>query len=429
MKLFKNKVGRPSNDVKKKRMIFYVALVLAGLFTFLQGVLLTSKIIELKKIKGAVAENELIDEVDWGDEEEFVENTIFLVDFDSSSKNVKKFTCVNCGFESFIVNKLGKYKVNFTIENKDDYDKNYQIRFGSGEEYKNIKSIKVSKNSKVSSNITIDINKEIPFYGLSLNIMDGYLQYVSDFPIYYNKNFSLIDTYIDDTKLHYEKENAIIEKNSSYVIYNYYVDSYLKEKIPLQIENQSDKNQYYRFHTYKTNSVSSKTYNVSGECKTIKSKQGVIYLPTLTMSKKYPNRAGVLKVYSNKEACMSDKDGLSNKDVINKVRINVVTRNNTTKSSKLPSISKNGMTIKISKITNNSVKFTAKTSAKTFRSCTIYKRPASYSSIVTRYPDSKTNYKNKNNLTISNSKLKSKTNYQIQCASNGKITSLNFTTK
>ena len=55
MKLFENGIGRPSNETIRKRRTFYAVLALAIVFTVMQGTLLTSKIIELNKLKGEIS--------------------------------------------------------------------------------------------------------------------------------------------------------------------------------------------------------------------------------------------------------------------------------------------------------------------------------------------------------------------------------------
>lgn len=96
------------------------------------------------------------------------------------------------------------------------------------------------------------------------------------------------------------------------------------------------------------------------------------------------------------------------------------------KTIKLSSISKNGITITTTKLSNTSVTFNVSSSSY-LKSCTLYKNANSKLTKVKRYPNASANYSNKKSITISISGLAKNTNYRFECA-NGNIATLNFKT-
>ncbi len=80
------------------------------------------------------------------------------------------------------------------------------------------------------------------------------------------------------------------DKNFTYTLYN----------------NNSGREYYYRWFTYKTDLIATDNISYNGGCGSFK---GTLKLSLgLTVSNKYPNRTGMLRIYASKSACQADSN-------------------------------------------------------------------------------------------------------------------------
>lgn len=80
------------------------------------------------------------------------------------------------------------------------------------------------------------------------------------------------------------------DKNFTYTLYN----------------NNSGREYYYRWFTYKTDLIATDNISYNGGCGNFK---GTLKLSLgLTVSDKYPNRTGMLRIYASKSACQADSN-------------------------------------------------------------------------------------------------------------------------
>lgn len=419
MKLFENGIGRPSNETIRKRRTFYAVLALAIVFTVMQGTLLTSKIIELNKLKGEISNTK---------------SKISIVKFKYSSGtwkkldgNIEVYTKSVSGLKDilfneyqnhisnesiFITNKKGNQEFTINVKNNNNFSVFYSLEGKDGKQLEQ-GEIKAKQTLTMKKTLTTSGNQNSISFKYSNN-----LQYLS------NCKEEIYDSDVEDSTN--SNENNC---KGSYMHGDYYINLlYNKQLIYLDNEdnfsfyNSSSKKYYLRVFEY-NNSASATKASLSKKTSCISVSKNV-YSKELTINTFEENiskKKKIMKIYKTKSACEKDLYGISKTSVVGKSEYNLV-------NDKLPQIEKNNIKLVVNKVDTKTVEIVATTKNKTFKSCTLYNTPASYKNIIKRYPNAKNDFTKTKKVRITYKNLKPNTKYEVQCASGGKNVALQFYT-
>ena len=320
MKLFKNKVGRPSNKTKRNRRIFS-AILMALVITLisaasymLNSIFNTDKLMGLSRAKTVNTPTFEIVGVDTsikiGDETyntgEYLETNKIGNDLTNDLVLVPKGKTLgfNGRFPKLFYN--GAWKKRF-IYKVGAYDNNDNL---IGE----IKSVVIEKQDN-QFNFVINENVKYLKANLFLNIM-GYIEYPMLESIVYVANTSDVNkldiNFVDSSRLSLNSKD--IFEVPSYGDYSSYAI----------ISNPDKQKLYYRWFTYSTIDASDKKLSYKGDrsdyCVAFNDSKIITKFPLgLGVSKTYPGRSGKVKVYLSSEQCKADNNANDNAAIIEKV--------------------------------------------------------------------------------------------------------------
>lgn len=440
MKLFENKVGRPTNEIIKKRKSFMYMVAFLIMATVTAGSIILTSSAGNKKIKdfNKLGANVTTDKLDTA--LNTISNNIeFSYEIKQNGKDLKK---VPNEKNSYITDSLASYEIDYNIKNNNSKSIYYILETqkgvnetGSSIELNNYGGV-LAGNTRNAKPDVIFI-PETDYIGLNTVYFNfkffesktDYEKYIKDkstankalpkdiqIKVLYSENFVYVDNYANP--LANGNEKAI---SSNYTVSNYEVNKFQSLEITHRLYNYSNTNYYYRWFTYKDDGISKSKLNYVGDCYSLKSMTLKVSKPTLKVSSSHPKRAGVMKIYNSiKKNCTNDKYGTSNEGVIAR-RDTIVKFKN--------SVTKNNITININDMTINSVKFTVSTKNKKIKYCKLYKNNNDKYKEVSKFPSNSASYKNKNKITLSRTNLTKNSEYKITCtASDDKTSSLIFET-
>lgn len=281
MKLFKNNVGRPSNEIIKKRRIFISIIFIFVVLLVMVSYHLLLENINVANLKGLTAK-----------------------DFKITSK--LEGTLISDGKAQ--VNKEGNYKVYFELQN-DTKSKVYY------------KWITYFTNSINSDNISY-MGECIPYdssvkFEPKLTMSNKYPNRTAVLRVYGSENNckkdkgNKIASYINQEEVSYELHDLATDltidlklegnKNKKGI---YLFDSVGTKRIDYVLKNNTGKTRYYRWFSYKTNEISSNRLANVGSC--IPYNSTVNGYVTLGVTEKNPNRAGMIRIYADEDSCYKD---------------------------------------------------------------------------------------------------------------------------
>ena len=307
MKLFENKVGRPSNEIKRKRKIFY--FIIALVFFSLVGCIVILNV-NFNKILGATTSNSVVFDIAGT-------NTGLQFDGTYYAKNNYNLTTNKIGNgivftsenEDTIINfrarfpksvyDVGQYKLN---GKKHDY-----IRFVSyGDNNKVIAKSSMSKVTQSTYSYKFKITKNVRYITAEI-----YSANASDTGAS-NRMVQKKIRVANRCKVTISPASGRLVANSNGV---YNVTNYSNYKSNVNIINSSGLPLYYRWFTYSSLNPSKNNISYKGTCKKFNNKSLNVNGLGLTVSESYPERSGRIKVYENKSACEKDNNSATYRDV------------------------------------------------------------------------------------------------------------------
>ena len=292
MGVFKNGVGRPSNETIKKRRIVYVLSALAVVAAIASTAYMLNSSFSSKKISGSVRNTNNI-------EIKIDENL-------SRTSTSDHYYCSKPMKYKIEIKNNEKYKVYYMIDY--NYSKSGQI--DSGKSF-----IFYLDENELKDNAYV--HKHIQIYKSASDLKNySNVIFEDSYSFFYRKY--LVDTYIYDppgdsgvTGINI-KENPM-EKES--IDYHYGLENY-NFKAYINIENASSKNYYYRIFNYSDSKVNiSKLKNIS-ECQMANAQTSSGYVQDVILDSKNAKKTYKVKVYSSESKCKSDKKGLAKSGVI-----------------------------------------------------------------------------------------------------------------
>ena len=282
MGVFKNGVGRPSNETIKKRKIIYVLSALAVVAAIASTAYMLNSSFSSKKISGNVINTGK------GITYEVLEN-----------KNVIAYSKV------YYYIKPSEDGVDIKISNNNNYNMYYKF------EYDETGSVFKSGYIKAKSNNTINIkNPKESYVRFSVYKTENDLKNNTNIVCFetlvfdITKSFVVLDGDIGDTDdpLFYMKP-PVTRKETTFGNFNYN-----------KIRNYSDRDYYYRIFLYKDTKVNGTKLASRGKCKIIKANSNwneISSGKSIVLNEKNKKGTVQIKVYKNKSACNSDTLGIS----------------------------------------------------------------------------------------------------------------------
>ena len=293
MGVFKNGVGRPSNETIKKRKIIYVLSALAVVAAIASTAYMLNSSFSSKKIKG---------DADGGFSTSYMKEPVNGIFYEILESDTVKLYNPDTAFV-----KPSNKGINLRISNSNNYNVYYKIVNSDQSEI--IKKGVVKANSKLVVNVNMK-----SFFSVWTYKTENDLN---------NSTNWLVGHYFD------------IFTTKSYVVYNgyswlgghifkYRVSEYLDEKNivfgdkSLSLKNYSEKNYYYRTFLYRDEKVNGTKLASRGKCKLLKAKGQVFENDGKTMTISNKNKKGTyqVKLYKNKSACNADTLGISKYNVV-----------------------------------------------------------------------------------------------------------------
>lgn len=141
---------------------------------------------------------------------------------------------------------------------------------------------------------------------ITTNLQDAEIQIKRNTAYLYRKVYrssSCENKQVNSTKVSVSAGPYIIKSdNRSRITTSYNGD----KNFTYTLYNNSGREYYYRWFTYKTDIIATNNISYNGECGNFKGKLKLSL--SLTVSNKYPNRTGMLRIYASKSACQSDSN-------------------------------------------------------------------------------------------------------------------------
>ena len=316
MELFKNGIGRPSNEVLKKRKyvkiaVVFLIIIVIGIIGFLVYRSNFSKgKLEGDKLNVAPVANKFV-AVSNG-------NNCYTVYAPTNAQNwrlqvyYKKKGVLSYGSNKIISkdhynDKVKSQKVCFTKQKYDEETFRILVKWTTGANDKTYKTVRLSSWKPT---------------GWNHNPLTGWAY--EDFDVSWNKTTNNNNSNNSNNNNNSSALPTITFKpqsgsiNSKGVVQVTSANNYSTK---VTITNTSGKTYYFRWFTYGNHNISSKptyngvTYN-NEVCVAFSSKKEISV--GLNVSKSYPKRAGQIKIYSNLNSCKSDSVSTSTKDVVTK---------------------------------------------------------------------------------------------------------------
>lgn len=299
--IFKNKVGRPSNETIKKRRIFCILAILVicalliYLFIYLFNISkLSGSILDaLKPVDISVTSNVTVDKYQNYATDYTLKNNIGLTYYykwftysDSNAKGSVTYVGDCTSFKKTVKlsptlnvsedypNRSGKYRI-YLLKSACTSDTKGTSKIG----YTTEKLVNVSYKTVSSGNTTTKTTTAT------------------------TKKLSLKE----QLKIAVDKANVVL-------------DEYQQYKSKFTLNNLTGKTYYYRWFKY-VKSISTSNLEKVGDCTSYKKTKNLTR--SLTVSQSNPIRLGKFKVYSSKSACTSDKKGTSSSNVVTEQSISV----------------------------------------------------------------------------------------------------------
>lgn len=299
MSLFKNGVGRPTNEIKMKRKIFYGVMVAFVIAFIASSVYLLNG--NISNLKGVVSTNDK-------DVVIKIKNTKNLREVEKNFNNKYVFSSVNEDFE-------------LTLENKKSYTLHYEIYINDTEAKNKYKSGSIASNKNIKNIINTSVFKDsiakgknnyikIKWYKNSIS-EKNYLNSVG-IEFCYSKPLIYVYDYVDYNGF------FDIKYSSSEVNQNTYVDKNTNIEQSLNIYNPSDENYYYRTFTYDDSKVNNLKLSKVSSCDVLNSKSEQLVKKEYSFDEKQKSKTLQVKFYSSKNDCSKDKKGIKNTNVIYK---------------------------------------------------------------------------------------------------------------
>ena len=295
MGVFKNGVGRPSNETIKKRRIIYVLSALATVAAIASTAYMLNSSFSSKKISG------------------FVRNT------NNIEIKIDENLSMAIASNEYYYSKPMKYKIE--IKNNEKYKVYYMIDYNyskSGQIDSGKSFIFYLDENELKDNVRVWKNIQIYKSASDLKNYSNVI-FEDSYNFFYRKY--LVDTYIYDPPGGNNiggvtgrniKENPMEKESIDYYhgLENYNFKAYI------YIKNASSKNYYYRIFNYSDSKVNiSKLKNVS-ECKMVNAQKDSKYVQDVILDSKNSKKTYKVKVYSSEGKCKSDKKGLAKSGVI-----------------------------------------------------------------------------------------------------------------
>ena len=339
MKLFENRVGRPSNKTIKRRKIFYAVITVMVLAIILSTVYMLNSALNTKKIKGLSRPKVVntptfeIVGVDTalkiGDKSykmgEYVETNQINNDIQNDLILVPsgKKIGLNGRFPKTFYNKIFKNKFVYKVG---AYDKNDNL-------IGNINSIKIDKQD---NQFNFVINQNVSYIKATVTV--DILGYESN-PILEDKIY--VSTISETKKINIEYKDIDGIKANDKGIFE--TPTYGAKSSYAVISNPNNQTLYYRWYTYPSfNTNVNPSYNSMRDDYCVASSDSTIivkYALGLSVTKSSPERSGLVRVYLNKEQCMKDrnaKDASAVKEKFVKYKYNASSKNEITKYTLTP---------------------------------------------------------------------------------------------
>ena len=141
---------------------------------------------------------------------------------------------------------------------------------------------------------------------ITTNLQDAEIQIKRNTAYLYRKVYrssSCENKQVNSTKVSVSAGPYIIKSdNRSRITTSYNGD----KNFTYTLYNNSGREYYYRWFTYKTDIIATNNISYNGKCGNFKGKLKLSL--GLTVSNKYPNRTGMLRIYASKSACQSDSN-------------------------------------------------------------------------------------------------------------------------
>ena len=298
MKLFKNSVGRPSNEVKRKRKLFYSLIVVV--FICLIG-LTVALGFNINNIRGAASNKVIFDIAGVNGRLQFKERFY--------AKNNRDLT----------TDKIGTGVV-FTSENENTVI-NYRVRFPkaiyevgnyslNGKKHEYIQFVSYDASGKVITKCPMTkVTKEAYSYGFKIT---KNVRYISAEIYSANEADTGARTRMIQKKIRVaNRSNVVIKSASGRLTPNskgvYNVTNYGNYVNNAYITNYGGVTLYYRWFTYSTLNPSKNAVSYRGPCRAFNKNISLNNLG-LSVSASYPERSGRIKIYETKNSCEKDNN-------------------------------------------------------------------------------------------------------------------------
>ena len=289
MGVFKNGVGRPSNETIKKRRIVYVLSTLAVVVSIASTAYMLNSSFSSKKIKGDA------DAATYSDHMTKAKNGIYYEVLES--KNVK------LPYSGRALVRPSNEGVNIRISNSNSYDIYYRI-VDRGD-YEKLREGKLNAKSKTVINIkNIKHSFWLEFSASKTNDFKNMLVWGDPFAIDVTKSFVMYDKrYANYNHSLGVRKADYLNNNST----NYFV-----------LNNYSNNNYYYKIFLYRDTKVNGTKLASRGKCKLLKANSELKDNDRKTMLINEKNKKGTyqIKLYKNKSACNSDTLGVTRYNVV-----------------------------------------------------------------------------------------------------------------
>ncbi len=289
MGVFKNGVGRPSNETIKKRRIIYVLSALAVVAAIASTAYMLNSSFSSKKIKGDA------DGFSYSDHMTKAKNGIYYEVLES--KNVK------LPYSGRALVRPSNEGVNIRISNSNSYDIYYRI-VDRGD-YEKLREGKLNAKSKSVINIkNIKHSFWLEFSASKTNDFKNMLVWGDPFAIDVTKSFVTYDKWYTNYNHSLGVRKADYLNNNSM---NYFV-----------LNNYSNNNYYYKIFLYRDTKVNGTKLASRGKCKLLKANSELKDNDRKTMLINEKNKKGTyqIKLYKNKSACNSDTLGVTRYNVV-----------------------------------------------------------------------------------------------------------------
>lgn len=319
MKLFENKIGRPSNDIleKRKSFVYMTAFVVASIITATSIILTSSySISELNKL-------------DMSSNSNSSSNLSKLkgaagITTTTNTNSLNNNILIKYDMPVTIVNKVGKQKVEVTIINKTNSKKYYRMF-----SYTNSLNKKTGQTAclTINPNSTTKINKTI-------NIKNLNSTYFVKSKVYANisdckkDSSGMSKALANDTKRFVGLKVTTkikIETTEDKPVYNkeknvYEVKNVGNYQVKFERSSNTSGEFYYRIFTYQELDAKSNPSSNSG-CKKGKVTMKNINM-NISLTKLSNKRSIAYKEYSDQKSCISDVKGKNTNNVINSSIVN-----------------------------------------------------------------------------------------------------------